>query len=68
MAYRIERYTPTTIASMRPPEFTGGNAIRLSFLDRCRRSSNASMRPPEFTGGNVRDTVLDDSATAVMLQ
>ena len=38
-------------ASMRPPEFTGGNSsvsgqIRLTPL-------RASMRPPEFTGGNL---------------
>ena len=36
-------------ASMRPPEFTGGNwtapAERIP-------SGTASMRPPEFTGGN----------------
>ena len=38
------------MASMRPPEFTGGNdrgpVSRSPFL-------TASMRPPEFTGGNV---------------
>ena len=36
-------------ASMRPPEFTGGN------LRRCLGNfigDVASMRPPEFTGGN----------------
>ena len=36
-------------ASMRPPEFTGGNAVT-SFV--VRLVSDASMRPPEFTGGN----------------
>ena len=38
------------IASMRPPEFTGGNAgvIALS----ATIEIYASMRPPEFTGGN----------------
>ena len=37
-------------ASMRPPEFTGGNVAVISIS----RStfSTASMRPPEFTGGN----------------
>ena len=37
-------------ASMRPPEFTGGNTI----IERVRinNKKKASMRPPEFTGGN----------------
>ena len=36
-------------ASMRPPEFTGGNlALHGDTVARGR----ASMRPPEFTGGN----------------
>ena len=35
-------------ASMRPPEFTGGNAT--SHRD-CAIGWQASMRPPEFTGG-----------------
>ena len=38
------------LASMRPPEFTGGNQLR------SRRPAQemeaASMRSPEFTGGN----------------
>ena len=42
-------------ASMRPPEFTGGNNAAGW---RARRSTShglaeASMRPPEFTGGNT---------------
>ena len=39
------------IASMRPPEFTGGNAAAgvVGAPD-----IGASMRPPEFTGGNTR--------------
>ena len=38
-------------ASMRPPEFTGGNhqPRLLAFT----YEVNASMRPPEFTGGNL---------------
>ena len=37
------------VASMRPPEFTGGNPAH-----GCVRvvGADASMRPPEFTGGN----------------
>ena len=39
-------------ASMRPPEFTGGNPrVGSAYL---RRVVRASMRPPEFTGGNWR--------------
>ena len=38
------------MASMRPPEFTGGNMC-LTGLTLPGRS-HASMRPPEFTGGN----------------
>ena len=43
--------TVIDLASMRPPEFTGGNR-------RLRRfnpftGETASMRPPEFTGGNT---------------
>ena len=40
-------------ASMRPPEFTGGNTtpVRNSTLS----GIFASMRPPEFTGGNARE-------------
>ena len=40
-----------TVASMRPPEFTGGNpcfSVRLGDTPLV-----ASMRPPEFTGGNT---------------
>ena len=40
----------TTVASMRPPEFTGGNQALPDGGDISRRC--ASMRPPEFTGGN----------------
>ena len=42
---------PAGSASMRPPEFTGGNSCR------SRGPASvpaASMRPPEFTGGNAR--------------
>ena len=36
-------------ASMRPPEFTGGNdCVHGGY----HRVEVASMRPPEFTGGN----------------
>ena len=38
-------------ASMRPPEFTGGNSRSRGWG---RASRAASMRPPEFTGGNAR--------------
>ena len=38
-----------TMASMRPPEFTGGNG-GAPVAD--PRVGQASMRPPEFTGGN----------------
>ena len=37
-------------ASMRPPEFTGGNDAGLHRLS--SEAAPASMRPPEFTGGN----------------
>ena len=37
------------VASMRPPEFTGGNG---GARYRARSGVRASMRPPEFTGGN----------------
>ena len=40
------------LASMRPPEFTGGNEATLTAVDRSYEL--ASMRPPEFTGGNLR--------------
>ena len=36
-------------ASMRPPEFTGGNATGIEIVNAI---TGASMRPPEFTGGN----------------
>ena len=40
-------------ASMRPPEFTGGNEVQaLPAIKRRSRYHGASMRPPEFTGGN----------------
>ena len=38
-------------ASMRPPEFTGGNPRALGYM--AQHAAAASMRPPEFTGGNV---------------
>ena len=41
----------TAAASMRPPEFTGGNARRDGGV--CACPAAASMRPPEFTGGNA---------------
>ena len=37
-------------ASMRPPEFTGGNMMIREM--RPGLAKLASMRPPEFTGGN----------------
>ena len=40
-------------ASMRPPEFTGGNTV-VSTVDNTHLRP-ASMRPPEFTGGNGVD-------------
>ena len=49
----VTRWRPFFIlaaASMRPPEFTGGNQQMAS---RYIRRAKASMRPPEFTGGNV---------------
>ena len=39
------------LASMRPPEFTGGNAPVIGHRNAPR--VDASMRPPEFTGGNT---------------
>ena len=39
-----------TLASMRPPEFTGGNQDFRP--DATAQDLPASMRPPEFTGGN----------------
>ena len=41
---------PSRPASMRPPEFTGGNRRR--GRGACDDQRRASMRPPEFTGGN----------------
>ena len=42
-------------ASMRPPEFTGGNFEESGIhVIEC---TDASMRPPEFTGGNDREWV-----------
>ena len=43
------------MASMRPPEFTGGN--RTGKPARYFGPGKASMRPPEFTGGNYFITV-----------
>ena len=40
-------------ASMRPPEFTGGNQRVADAMEQAEQA--ASMRPPEFTGGNVTD-------------
>ena len=40
-------------ASMRPPEFTGGNACEHRPNLPPSTGEQASMRPPEFTGGNV---------------
>ena len=39
-------------ASMRPPEFTGGNRVSPGCWEMTMPYS-ASMRPPEFTGGNL---------------
>ena len=36
---------------MRPPEFTGGNAVMQG--GKLQLRVHASMRPPEFTGGNA---------------
>ena len=38
-------------ASMRPPEFTGGNNRPMPAPSDA--TPHASMRPPEFTGGNL---------------
>ena len=40
-------------ASMRPPEFTGGNIVTLVKTGGFAAYIIASMRPPEFTGGNA---------------
>ena len=53
------------IASMRPPEFTGGN--RRDVAPR-RRARAASMRPPEFTGGNRRDVAPRRRARAASMR
>ena len=42
---------PWEVASMRPPEFTGGNFDLAGAIG--YREVSASMRPPEFTGGNL---------------
>ena len=44
----------TLRASMRPPEFTGGNHPARGIR---RHGRAASMRPPEFTGGNNPDNI-----------
>ena len=41
----------TAVASMRPPEFTGGNMAEAAAGS--VEPAPASMRPPEFTGGNA---------------
>ena len=49
------------LASMRPPEFTGGNHQQEA-QGGPQKASAASMRPPEFTGGNpwtARDATVD---------
>ena len=46
----ICHYSPHILASMRPPEFTGGNGRGQA--GRPPDPVRASMRPPEFTGGN----------------
>ena len=43
-------------ASMRPPEFTGGN--QRNSHGRIAHTYTASMRPPEFTGGNRQLEIL----------
>ena len=53
------------MASMRPPEFTGGNAS--STAARIVRLDHASMRPPEFTGGNLV-VLVAIVGTALVLQ
>ena len=50
------RVLPRPVASMRPPEFTGGNQ-ELSLV--AVHVNTASMRPPEFTGGNVRHPIWE---------
>ena len=45
---------PLGLASMRPPEFTGGNPC--SQGPQRGGDAVASMRPPEFTGGNRRSS------------
>ena len=49
-------------ASMRPPEFTGGNAVNQWQED---LAAEASMRPPEFTGGNVGGTTVPAGSLAL---
>ena len=48
-------------ASMRPPEFTGGNESET--LHKRMLAYKASMRPPEFTGGNSFNRFAADIAT-----
>ena len=50
LAVKYMEQTTRTNASMRPPEFTGGN-LRADARPG-GRGLRASMRPPEFTGGN----------------
>ena len=54
-----------TGASMRPPEFTGGNGAEE--IGPLSASDLASMRPPEFTGGNV-GAAAESMFTAFLLQ
>ena len=46
----VYKVRPLLLASMRPPEFTGGNGVVKTTVGTI--NFGASMRPPEFTGGN----------------
>ena len=52
------------MASMGPPEFTGGNNENLQ--KRISNMESASMGPPEFTGGNWRPAPCWASATFLL--
>ena len=57
----VYKVRPLLLASMRPPEFTGGNGVVKTTVGTI--NFGASMRPPEFTGGNLADA--DDLRYAV---
>ena len=57
---------PKHQASMRPPEFTGGNCP--ASVELAARGEAASMRPPEFTGGNALRHAHEEVDGLVLLQ